>query len=58
MKTQMQMFYESHRKIADGNMAFMDMVKSGDMDRSTLTKLIAKRPEVYGRFSNWLDILK
>lgn len=57
MKSQLQLYWESHRKIADGNLAFMEMVQSGDMDRAMLGKLLVKRPEVYSRFSNWMEVL-
>jgi hypothetical protein len=56
MPTQMQMFYQEQRKIADLNALFMEMVKDG-MTRAELQKLITKRPHVYGRFSNWLPML-
>lgn len=55
--TQKQMFYQAHRKIADGNNAFMELVKAGDITRSELQRLIAKRPEVYTRFSAFLATL-
>ena len=55
--TQKQMFYQAHRRIADGNNAFMELVKVGDITRSELQRLIAKRPEVYTRFSGFLDTL-
>ena len=56
-QSQKQMFYQAHRKIADGNLAFMELVKAGDITRSELQRLIAKRPEVYTRFSGFLDTL-
>ena len=55
--TQKQMFYRAHRKLADGNNAFMDLVNAGDITRSELQGLITKRPEVYSRFSGFLDTL-
>lgn len=55
--TQEQMFYQAHRRIADVNMAFMELVKAGDITRSELQRLIAKRPEVYTRFSAFLATL-
>ena len=56
-QSQEQMFYQAHRRIADGNMAFMELVKAGDITRSELQRLIAKRPEVYTRFSAFLATL-
>jgi len=55
MKTQMQMFWEEHRKIADGNLAFLELSK--DMTREELARCIERRPLLWGRFSNWLTIL-
>jgi hypothetical protein len=59
MKTQLQMFYDAQRRAFDLNCAFIDMVqdKHNPLTRAELEKLIAKRPLVYGRFSNWLDKL-
>ena len=56
-QSQVQMFYQAHRRIADGNLAFMELVEAGDITRSELHKLIAKRPGVYSRFSAFLDTL-
>lgn len=60
MKTQIQMFYDEQRKIADLNLAFMAMVsdKRNPLTRAELQAMIDKRPHVYGRFSHWLDILE
>jgi hypothetical protein len=54
--TQREMFYQEHRKIADGNNAFMELVRGG-LKREELERLIAKRPSLWSRFSNWLDKL-
>ena len=54
--TQEQMFWKAHRKIADQNVAFMDMVRDG-MTRRELQRLIERRPEVYKRFEGFLDTL-
>lgn len=56
MITQAQMFYAADRKCADGNMAFLDLVKDG-MTREELARNIERRPALWGRFSNWLVIL-
>lgn len=57
--TQMQQFTLAHRQIASLNDAFMDMVncKENPMSRRDLERLIAKRPQVYGRFSGFLKTL-
>lgn len=59
MLTQAQQFTLAHRKIADLNNAFMEMVncKENPMTREDLEALIAKRPHVYGRFAGFLDKL-
>jgi arsenate reductase-like glutaredoxin family protein len=54
--TQEQMFWKAHRQIADANETFMQLVKDG-MTREELKKNIEKRPELWGRFSNWLEKL-
>ena len=55
-KTQIQMFYEEQRKIANLDHAFMDAVKEG-LTRNELQSLIERRPQVYSRFSDWLEKL-
>ena len=56
MKTQMQIFYEESHKFAEACELFNDFVKDG-LTKTDLQKLINKRPETWGKFSNWLDIL-
>ena len=56
MKTQLQMFYDEQRKIADKNNIFLMCVKEG-MTKRELQILIDKRPELWQGFSNWLDKL-
>ncbi len=56
MKTQLQIFYEEQRKIADINNMFLDAVEFG-LNREGLARLIAHRPELWGRFENWHDKL-
>jgi hypothetical protein len=53
--TQAQMYYQAQRKQADGDNLFMEMVKDGSMTKGSLRKLIERRPETWGRYSNWLD---
>ena len=59
MKTQFQMFYEAHRRIADLNNAFMDLVPdaSNPMTKQDLERLIARWPERYGMFAEFLKVL-
>ena len=56
MKSQMQMFYEEDRKIGDLNELFMELVREG-LTRRELEINIARRPSLWGRFSNWLEKL-
>ncbi len=53
---QVQMYYAAERRAGELNELFLEMVRDG-MTRDELQKLIDKRPERYGRFSNWLDRL-
>ena len=59
MKTQMQLFYEAGRKISDGHSAFMEMIThpTNPLTSNDLRKLIAKRPELYGKYSGFIDNL-
>ena len=56
MKTQMEMFWESHNRLARRNEAFLDAVKDG-MTRQELESLIKRRPNIWGAYSHWLDKL-
>jgi len=56
MKTQMQMFYEEHAKVAGVAELFLELVKDG-LTRSELARNIERRPELWGRFESWLDKL-
>jgi len=53
---QRQRFYVEHRKIADANELFLDLV-AGGMTREDLQTNIKRRPALWGRFANWLDRL-
>ena len=59
MKTQQQMFWEAHRRIADANDAFMDLIncRENPMTRRDLESLIRRNPARYSRFSCFLDKL-
>ena len=54
--TQHQILYQEQRKIAEVNELFLQFVKDG-MTREELARNIERRPELWGRFSNWLDKL-
>lgn len=56
MRTQKQMYYDAVKKSAELDKLFLDFVNDG-MTRAELQTNIDRRPEVWGRFSNWLDKL-
>lgn len=56
MKSQLQLFYEAQRRIADGNEQFLDLVREG-LTKAELQRNIERRPELWERFSNWLEVL-
>ena len=57
MKTQLQMYWEAQRRIADQNEVFMQMVmdETAPLTKKELRKLIEIRPSLWGRFSSWLE---
>lgn len=55
-KTQEQLFWESHRKNADANEAFLFLVKEG-MTANELKQNIQRNPKLWKRFESWLDKL-
>lgn len=53
--TQYQMFELARRKLADGNLAMLDMLFGvNPITDAELRKLIEKRPAIYGRFAGYL----
>lgn len=56
MPTQEQMFYQAHRQIADANETFLELVKDG-MTREELQRNIERRPALWSRYANWLEVL-
>lgn len=55
-KTQLQMFYEEQRKIADAEQLFVEMVRDG-LTRAELQAAINRRPALWERYENWLAVL-
>lgn len=53
---QKTLFYRTHAQIADGNEAFMDLVREG-MTREELARCIERRPSHWKRFEGFLDVL-
>lgn len=56
MATQVQLFYQAHRRLADANEAFLELVRDG-MTREELARNIERRPSLWQRYANWLDRL-
>ena len=56
MKSQLQIFYEEQRKLGEANETFMEMVKDG-LTRRELQRNIDRRPYLWGRYANWLEVL-
>jgi len=54
--TQIQLYYAAERRSAELNEQFLWLVKNG-MTRQDLSRNIERRPELWGRFSNWLEVL-
>lgn len=55
-KTQLQIFYEEQRKIADADHLFMELVRDG-LTRAELQAAINRRPALWERYENWLPVL-
>ena len=55
--TQEEHFWKSHRRNADINNHFMELVRTNNITANELEALIARRPEIWGRFANWIDKL-
>lgn len=56
METQLQIFYEESHNLAEVQIQFLEFVKDG-LTRQELQRNIDRRPELWGRFSNWLEKL-
>lgn len=54
MMTQEQHFWTSHYRSAAIKSHFVRLVTTGNITADELEKLIARRPEVWGRFSDWI----
>lgn len=54
--TQEQLYWNAERRAGVINETFLDAVRDG-LTRRELVSLIAKRPMIWERFSNWLDKL-
>jgi hypothetical protein len=56
MKTQKQMYYEAERRSAEVNETFLGFVRDG-LTCEELQRNIERRPGLWARFANWLDVL-
>lgn len=56
MKTQEQHYYNAVRKNAEADRTFLMLVKNG-MTKTHLQKNIDRRPSLWSKYSNWLNIL-
>ena len=54
--TQKQMYYRGQRVLADLNECFLSVVEQG-LTKKELQHNIDKNPNLWSRFSNWLDKL-
>ena len=56
MKTQKQMYYEAVRKTGERDRLFLELLNhpTNPMTKADLEALIARRPEVYGRYTGFL----
>ena len=59
MKTQKQMFYDSHRKVAERNNALMELIShpTNPLTNKDLEALIKRWPERYGIYSGLVGTL-
>lgn len=56
--TQLQLYQESERNLAEVNKLFLEMITGDDpLTKEELAANIKRRPELWGRFAGWLDKL-
>jgi len=58
MKTQTQLYWQAHERLANINKAFLDLVRENNITSGELEKLIQKRPELYGHLKGWIETLR
>ena len=54
--TQAKMYYAAEKQSAELNDQFLWLVKNG-MTRKDLGRCIELRPDLWSRFSNWMEVL-
>ena len=54
--SQARMYYAAERRSAEINNTFLEFVQEG-LTSCELSRLIERRPEVWGRFQNWVEKL-
>ena len=59
MKTQQQLFNEAHRKLADADQHFMDLIKDpvNPLTNDDLIKLVERFPQRWDRYSGFIGKL-
>ena len=57
--TQIQMYRQTERRLADANATFMELVNhpTNPLTREDLAENIARRPALWSRYAGFLDIL-
>ena len=54
-KTQKDLYYEASRKVSDVDCAMLDLLYgTNPITDEELSKLIKKRPNIYGRFAGYI----
>lgn len=56
MPTQVQLFYQEQRNIAEGNALFLELVDGG-LTREELDRCIERRPQFWSRFASYRELL-
>jgi len=56
MKTQLQHYEAARKQSAECNLLFLEFVRDG-LTGKELTRLIEHRPELWDRYSHWIDKL-
>jgi hypothetical protein len=58
MRTQNQLYWQAHERLANIYKAFMEMVRENNITSGEIEKLIQKRPETYGHLESWIETLR
>lgn len=55
--TQLQLYYQEQRKIADRDILMAELLKSDPPTKSEFDELLKKRPHIYSRYKAFRDEL-